>query len=258
MGLFTLRQSRARRCVERTPQQRNHRLVRALLAWVSAPIASLCAYAGPTDANLNEVKTTAKANGVFLRAPAKDWAFDVYRNGKLFGYHRLQFAPTEGGMNVTISVRLEVKLGPIQAFYYRLSCREAWQQTRLQSLQCQTRKDGKDLVNETKASATGLRVKSTAYSGALDPNILPTSWWNEETVRVRRLMSSEDGEVLDVRPILRGEEDLEIRGKKVRAKHYHIDARLPLDIWYDEHGRWVKLAFVTQNQRIEYRLSSPL
>lgn len=230
----------------------------ALLPWIIAPMTSLVAYAAPNDSIVGEAASSTKTTGSFLRAPAKDWAFDVYRNGKLFGYHRLQFTPTEGGMNVSISVRLEVKLGPIQAFYYRLTCHEAWKQARLHSLQCQTRKDGKDLINETHASPTGLRVKSTAFSGALDPDILPTSWWNAETVRVRRLMSSEDGEVLDVKPILRGEEDLDIRGKKVRARHYRIEARLPLDIWYDEHGRWVKLAFVTQNQHIEYRLASPL
>ena len=70
-------------------------------------------------------------------------------------------------------------------------------------------------------------------------------------------MSTEDGEILDVSVSEQGKEVIVAAGEEVEAARYLLDSDIDVTLWYDEAGRWLKLAFEARGQDIEYVLTKP-
>jgi hypothetical protein len=55
------------------------------------------------------------------------------------------------------------------------------------------------------------------------------------------LIDAQSGTILDAKVAKIGEETIKAGGKEIAAMHYRLGAERPRDIWYDAHGRWVKM-----------------
>ena len=53
----------------------------------------------------------------------------------------------------------------------------------------------------------------------------------------------------------KGREAIKVGKKTIEANRYLMDSALDVDLWYDDDGRWVKLAFEARGQQIEYVLA---
>jgi hypothetical protein len=84
------------------------------------------------------------------------------------------------------------------------------------------------------------------------PDVLPTSYWNEATVRQQVLLDTQKGRKMAVDVADRGWDQVEAAGRTVRARKYEVDGDLRLTLWYDENGRWVKLIFPFKGSTFEY------
>jgi hypothetical protein len=71
-----------------------------------------------------------------------------------------------------------------------------------------------------------------------------------------KLLSTEDGEILNVKVVNKGRETIKAGNKTIEANRYLMDSALDVDLWYDDDGRWVKLAFEARGQQIEYVLAN--
>ena len=69
-----------------------------------------------------------------------------------------------------------------------------------------------------------------------------------------QILSSEDGQLLDVAVEHLGQEEIEAGGETIVADRYRLQSDLTVDLWYDETGRWVKCVFEARGQSIEYVL----
>ena len=116
-------------------------------------------------------------------------------------------------------------------------------------------RDGKD--GSVRASSTGesLNVNGTDYSGAVPLGILPSSHWNVAQTRATQLLSTEDGELIKINVVDKGQDTVVVDGQRVDARRYLMDSDIDVDLWYDAEGRWVKLAFEARGQQIEYALT---
>ena len=56
---------------------------------------------------------------------------------------------------------------------------------------------------------------------------------------------------------LGGQETIVAAGKEVEATRFLLDSDIDVTLWYDEAGRWLKLAFEARGQDIEYVLTKP-
>jgi hypothetical protein len=184
--------------------------------------------------------------------------FDVRRQGKPFGTHEVRFdVSSDGTIEAHTLVRLRAGFGPIPLYHYDLEATERWEGGRLVALEGQVNKDGRKGSVSALADGNAIDVEGTAFDGAVPATIIPASHWNIAGTRASTLLSSENGQLIDVavRPV--GRESLNIAGKAVEANKFFLESDIDVTLWYDDAGRWLKLSFTARGQAIEYVLEKP-
>jgi Domain of unknown function (DUF6134) len=90
---------------------------------------------------------------------------------------------------------------------------------------------------------------------AVDPNVMPNSFWNAEFLRRPLMLDAQDGQVMPVSVRDVGEEELRINASVLRARRYTVTSRYSQDVWYDDQARLVQAQLVTRDGSvIVYRL----
>ena len=219
---------------------------------------SLALLATPSHADNASTPTLAPnaSTSVWTPKDGDEISFKVLRKGKPFGTHKVSFdVAADGTLTATTDVKLKAGLGPITVFNYELDATETWKDGQLVGLKGQVDDDGKD--GSVRASSTGesLNVNGTDYSGAVPLGILPSSHWNVAQTRATQLLSTEDGELIKINVVDKGQDTVVVDGQRVDARRYLMDSDIDVDLWYDAEGRWVKLAFEARGQQIEYALT---
>lgn len=188
-------------------------------------------------------------------APGDQIRFDVLRKGNEFGTHTVRFERGEdGGLIVDIDVDLRAGFGPITLFRYELDAREVWKDGRLVALAGRVNDDGTKEEVEAVRNGDGLKVDGDGFQGVIDGQVIPASHWNIAAMGEDALLSTENGEMLPVEITRQGRETLIIGGRDVEAERYLMDGDIDVTLWYDDAGRWLKLAFEARGQEIEYVL----
>jgi Family of unknown function (DUF6134) len=220
-------------------------LIRAFFASIVIWLAPVTALAEPTP------------------APAKLWApkagdvirFNVLRDGKAFGSHAVRFEVSEDGTLVAkTDVSLKAGVGPVTLFRYQLTATEKWTGGKLIEMTGRVNDDGKKRSVSARQGSKGLNVSGTDFKGVAPTGVIPASHWNYAQTRSSQLLSTEDGEILDVKVSSLGREKIKAGASTIDANHYRMDAVIDVDLWYDDSGRWVKLSFEARGQTIEYVL----
>ena len=184
--------------------------------------------------------------------------FDVLRKGKPFGSHSVTFGEDSNGrLTARTDVLLKAGLGPITVFKYELDATEVWQNGQLVSLNGEVNDDGKEGQVTATRAGNELNVDGTQFDGRVAASIIPSSHWNFAATQATELLSTEDGEILDVSVSEQGKEVIVAAGEEVEATRYLLDSDIDVTLWYDEAGRWLKLAFEARGQDIEYVLTKP-
>lgn len=192
-----------------------------------------------------------------LSAAASDRDFSVLRNGDPIGHHIIDIKERGGRKTVDIDILMEVGIGPLILYRYRHRNREIWQDGNFQSFESETDDDGQ--AYRVTAERRGGIINVTRDRGddyeTDDLSLLPTTYWNPETVERKRLINSQDGEIAEVQ-VRRGAWQLvETASGQVGARRFDVEGDLKLSIWYDRDGRWTKLFFPLKGDRFEYKLA---
>jgi hypothetical protein len=182
--------------------------------------------------------------------------FSALRDGSPFGRHEVVVQKDGARFIVNININLRVGLGPLTLFRYDHQNREVWESGKLLSLETRTDDNGEKHWVKGQAIADGFRVESAHGQFVAPANIMTTSYWQENTVAQQQLIDTQTGQLLKVASTKAGYDSLDIDGKMIRATRYRVSGDLGLTLWYDEHGRWVKLAFPARGSEIEYQLLS--
>lgn len=184
--------------------------------------------------------------------------FDVRRQGKPFGTHEVKFdVLPDGTIEAHTYVKLRAGFGPIPLYRYDLQATERWQDGRLIGLEGEVYKDGKEGSVTAQADGDGIEVDGTGFDGTAPAGIVPASHWNIAQTQARVLLSSENGQLIDVSVRPEGREMLEIAGETVEANKFLLDSDIDVTLWYDDAGRWLKLSFSARGQEIDYILETP-
>ncbi|MEO1475288.1 MAG: DUF6134 family protein [Pseudomonadota bacterium] len=220
----------------------------AALAVLPVAIADAVGDTASVEAELETLPVWEPAGGEVI-------AFDVLRKGKPFGTHIVSFERAEdGALTVTNDIDLQVKIGPITAYRYRHDSVETWEDGQLVGLTGDTRKEGDDLVISAVAEGEAINVAGTNYTGAVASDVIPSSHWHSGEVFAEAVLSSEGGQLLDIRVENLGVETLTIEDEAVEATRFRLYSDITFDLWYDAEGRWVKCAFEARGQEIRYVL----
>lgn len=191
---------------------------------------------------------------VWLPKDGEELSFKVFRNGAPFGYHNVSFEVDGEKISVRNEILLKAGVGPVNLFLYRHNSDEEWTDGQLVSLEGKTKKNGKWVNVDVVRRANLLAVDGDGFEGDIPTTIIPSSHWNIREVQSDQILSSENGEILDIEVEDLGPDQIDIGGAQVRANRYRLNSRLSVDLWYDEDGRWVKCQFTARGQTIEYVL----
>jgi len=189
-------------------------------------------------------------------------SFDVARDGVPgLGHHHVTFRHEGRDLIVDTLIRYRVRLAFITLFRYEHSSREVWRGGRLMAVEGKTHDNRRDHWMRGHAVAEGFRVEGSRGSFIAPADVIPASHWNVAMVGARQLLDTQRGLLMDVRVRDAGREKVEAGGRTIRAKRYRVEflsnaprATKWADIWYDEGGNWVKLAFEARKSTIVYRL----
>jgi len=183
-------------------------------------------------------------------------SFTVLREGKPFGSHAVRFSESaDGSLVVTTQVSLKAGLGPVTLFRYKLDATETWLNGQLQQVSGSVYDDGKKRSVTATRKGDTLNVSGSDFKGAAPAGIVPASHWNYAQTQTGKLLSTEDGEILSVKVVNKGRETVKVGNKTIQANRFLMDSAVDVDLWYDDDGRWVKLAFEARGQQIEYVLA---
>ncbi|MCI4643716.1 MAG: DUF6134 family protein [Hyphomonadaceae bacterium] len=219
--------------------------------WYLSVAIAVASIAGAGHADMAETDDSH----VWRPADGDEIHFDVLRQGKTFGTHRVTFEQADTGMlNVSVDVNLKAGLGPITLFRYELDSSESWQGGALVALSGRVNEDGTREAMTAVRDGDRLVVDGDAYRGEVPLEMLPASHWNIAQTRASQLLSSENGERIDVEVRELGRETISAGGQTIQARKFLMDSDIDVTLWYDDRDRWVKLAFEARGQQIEYVL----
>ena len=181
------------------------------------------------------------------RPGAREIAFDIQREGVSIGRHEVRFSRAGDLLEVDVDIDIVVNFAFIPVFRYRHRNHEAWRDGRLIALDSETDDDGTAYSVSVRQQAAGLRVSAAEGVFLAPADILPTSYWNPATIAQTRLLDSQHGRLLQVRPAFLGEEPL----AEAVARRYRLSGDLNLDLWYAK-DEWVKIAFEARGAEVSY------
>lgn len=183
--------------------------------------------------------------------------FNVLREGKPFGSHAVTFSnAADGSLVATTKVSLKAGLGPVTVFRYQLDATEKWLNGKLVAVSGKLNDDGKKGTVSATRKGEKLDVDGTKFEGAAPAGAVPASHWNYAQTKATKLISTGNGEIINVKVVPKGRESIKAGNQTIEANRYFLDSDLDVDLWYDDQGRWVKLAFEARGQQIEYVLDS--
>lgn len=213
------------------------------------------ALTGTAMADDAAVPTAAGLEKAWKPKAGDEIRFNVLRKGNPFGSHTVTF---ESGPNNALvaktKVGLKAGLGPITVFRYDLSASETWRSGELVAVNGQGNDDGKKGSMKATREGDALAIQGSEFTGEVPADVIPASHWNYAQTKASELLSTENGEIYKVTVTPKGRETIEAGGKTIEANRYFMDSNIDVDVWYDDEGRWVKLAFEARGQEIEYVL----
>ncbi len=186
--------------------------------------------------------------------------FNIIRNGKDFGQHRLFFEKEADGTTfVDVEIDMEYSLGPINLFRYEHRNSELWQGDNIVALNSETYDDGDAYQVQAEWTQQGVDIIAQQNQYNAPAGIYSTNYWNPVILQADQLLNSQKGIIEEIKVTPKGTENITVQGRSVEAQKYQIEASVPIEIWYDiKTEQWVGLAFEVRGSQIRYERLTPI
>lgn len=190
---------------------------------------------------------------------AKEWNFDVYLDKTRIGQHTFKLSEAN---ELVSQAKFNVKVLFINAYQYNHTAVEQWQDGCLKQLEASTLEN--DVATKVKGAADSERfvVDDGKQKQVLPGCAMTFAYWSQKMLQQTKLLNPQNAEWLDTRIIKTGSEMLDVKGKKVEALRYKLDAslagkpKLNIELWYRaDNLDWVALKSTTpEGYVINYKL----
>lgn len=182
---------------------------------------------------------------------AKEWQFRVLLDGKEIGFHSFELVEEDGLYRLKSEAEFNVRFLFFDAYRYRHSNEEVWDDECLQRIEARTDVNGKSLAVKGERIEDGFVVAAGDEQTVLSDCVMSFAYWNPEFLDQDRLLNSQTGEYLPVsiRPV--AEEQIRVRGERVDAVRYALDAgKLDMQLWYTPDRQWLALESKARGDRV--------
>ena len=188
--------------------------------------------------------------------------FEIYRNGKKIGFHKLYFKKIENRIIVNTKTEMIVKLGFFPIFKYFYDGEETWDKNKFINAKTFTQKNARKFQFTANRKNSKIEINSRDKTFFVDSDSLITSYWNQNWLNKKELIDSQHGKKRFINVEKKNIENVSTIYGNILAQKYKVIGtrnkkngdKIDFYIWYDDKKRWVKIKFFIKNSLIEYFL----
>ncbi len=167
--------------------------------------------------------------------------FAVMRGDTQIGTNTIELSYNGGKTFVQIATHVEVTIAFVKLYRFDQTETEQWSNGRLQSLSSRTDDNGKMHRVNAHSREGKIVVDGDGQLRVADAAILPVSLWNRPFLEHGIGLDPEVGSIVPVSVTDKGEDDMVVAGRTEYAHHFVIKTTFSQDVWYDEHGRLIRV-----------------
>lgn len=179
-------------------------------------------------------------------------SFRVTRGGSDIGFHRVSVRRDGDVVRARTDIEIAVRILGIVAYRYTLNYDEVYRGGLLQSLVSESNDDGDTGYVRVTRVGSALSVDGSKYSGPVDSQAVPTSYWRMAALGATPWISPEDGHLLPVGVAEGGASGLAPSGARVVSASDRDG--YDVEIWYNAAGDWVGCTFDARGEVGAYAL----
>ena len=189
--------------------------------------------------------------------------FEIFRNNKKIGFHKLSFQSIEDKIVVNTEIQMIDKLvGVIPVFKYFHKGREVWINNHFIEAKTSTKKNRREFKFTAKRKGSKIEIKSRKKVFLIDGDSLFTSYWHQNWLKKKVLFDTQHGKKRLINVEKKNFEEIKTSNNTIFAQRYKVRGtqdkpngkKIDYDIWYDDKGRWVKTKFFVKKSMVEYFL----
>ena len=187
----------------------------------------------------------------------KHWSFKVYLDGKEIGFHNYHLTEVDGIKRVVTEADFRVRFLFFTAYEYQHTNTEVWDGECLQAIESQTDVNGEKYTVDGRRAAQAFELRAGDEQAEMHGCIKTFAYWDPQFLQASRLLNAQTGELMSVTVEEIGKRELNVQGEATLASGYRVLARdVDLQLWYDEHQRWLALQSITKDGRlVRYELT---
>ena len=190
--------------------------------------------------------------------------FDIYRNGKLIGYHSFSFDKVGKNLSVKSDINFEIKKLGVVIYKYNVSGKEVYEDGKLIKFNSKTKQNGKEKYVNLVLKDDKYLIDGSSYKGTVPTDASLGTWWNHGGITSKIQISAVSGRLINQKVTFLGKETISFNGKNYEALRYNFSStdkslkknkKLNTDVWYDEKTlNWIKASFNKKGEW-EYKVS---
>lgn len=181
----------------------------------------------------------------------REWNFRVLLDGNDIGFHSFALIEEDGLYRLKSEAEFKVRFLFFDAYRYRHVNEEIWDDECLQRIDARTDVNGESLAVQGERVDDGFVIATGEEQMVLGECVMSFAYWNPEFLDQTRLLNSQTGEYVPVSIQPVSKEQVEIRGQKVDAIRYALDAgKLDMQLWYTPDRQWLALESKTRGDRV--------
>ena len=180
--------------------------------------------------------------------------FDILREGKPVGFHKVVREVDDALINVTVTSRIEVRFLTLTLYRFEYDAQETWDELGLRTLRVVLDDDGDTREFEGRRRDDVFEWVSDGVRYRHPMPVFPTNHWNPAVLEQDKVLNTLTGEMDQVEIMAVGREAFLLAARTTQATRYRYSGQLELESWYDDWGQWVGMRFETEDgSTIEYR-----
>jgi Domain of unknown function (DUF6134) len=188
-------------------------------------------------------------------ASAETIKFAILRNDDQIGTHTIEINRAGPETSVKVVTDLTVTVLFVTAYRLTHSATEKWLEGRLVSMSSTTNNNGTRHAVSVAETPSGMEIKADGKVTRENRPLMPGSLWNQELMRQKVMIDSQEGNILPLSVVDHGTQQLTVKSRPVKAHKYTLKSKYTQDVWYDEQGRLVHARLVASDGSIIlYRL----
>jgi Family of unknown function (DUF6134) len=172
---------------------------------------------------------------------AETMKFAVTRDDAPIGTNTIDVIRKGAETSVQIVTHVAVGMAFFTLYKFDQTETELWTNGRLLAMKAITDDNGTLHHTDANSHDGKLVVEGDGQVQKLATTIVPASLWNPAMLSQNMALNPEDGKLVPVSVVDRGEDNLTVAGRLERVHHYVLKTIFSQDVWYDDGHHLVKM-----------------